>query len=104
MGFSRVRTRTLRTSFGLWKDTWPVAIEPSFWRFDQGVYIMVMLSFLFPCFGQTGVLLFPSSSLLHATYVVTGRISLTLNGIGFRKLCTVLQKRLRDIVPCFSFA
>ena len=37
MAFSRSRIRTLRTSFGLWNETWPVAMDPSFWRFDHGV-------------------------------------------------------------------
>ena len=26
-----------RTAFWLWKPTWPTAMEPSFFRLDQGV-------------------------------------------------------------------
>ena len=76
---------------GSLKPTWPVAMEPSLWRFPHGVYTIVMLSFLFP-------------GLVRQRDKQEQRAVQTLNRVCLGQLCAVAQQLGWNRVPRLALA
>lgn len=64
---------------------------PSFFKFDHGVYTIVILSFLFPVPNQLMYFMYQLPTLLH-----------TLNTIRLGQLRTINQKLLCHLLPVLA--